>query len=165
MPDSDITLAPPLPGDGAALWSLAAASGKLDLNSSYAYLLWCRDFAATSVVARTSDGAVVGYVTGYVRPDDADTYFVWQVAVDTSQRGRGIAGSMLDDVLERVTSRGIRHLETTVTLDNAASLALFERASQRWGAQVHRSVLFDTEAFPDAHDAEMLLRIGPLQPN
>ncbi|MGY5138554.1 diaminobutyrate acetyltransferase, partial [Streptomyces nigrescens] len=33
--------------DGAAIWRIARDSKTLDLNSSYSYLLWCRDFAAT----------------------------------------------------------------------------------------------------------------------
>ena len=43
--------------DGAALWRIAKDSGNLDLNSSYSYLLWCRDFAGTSAVARTASTA------------------------------------------------------------------------------------------------------------
>ena len=37
--------------DGHALWQMAVDSATLDVNSPYAYLLWCRDFASTSVVA------------------------------------------------------------------------------------------------------------------
>src|SRR3954453_20075010 len=74
--------------DGAALWRIARDSEALDLNSSYSYLLWCRDFAATSAVARGADGNPVGFLTGYVRPEQPHTLFVWQVAVDAAQRGR-----------------------------------------------------------------------------
>src|SRR5437879_5926964 len=42
--------------DGAAIWRIARDSQTLDLNSSYSYLLWCRDFARTSVVARDDRG-------------------------------------------------------------------------------------------------------------
>src|SRR3954469_14238353 len=44
--------------DGAAIWRIARDSKVLDLNSSYSYLLWCRDFAATSAVARDENGEV-----------------------------------------------------------------------------------------------------------
>ena len=49
----------PTKADGAALWRIARDSQKLDLNTPYAYLLWCRDFADTSVVAKV-DGQPVG---------------------------------------------------------------------------------------------------------
>lgn len=52
----DLTLDTPRVEDGAAIWRIARDSKALDLNSSYSYLLWCRDFAATSVVARDADG-------------------------------------------------------------------------------------------------------------
>src|SRR5205823_2377512 len=51
----------PTKADGAQLWRIARDSAKLDLNSPYAYLLWCRDFAETSCVAREGDEAV-GFV-------------------------------------------------------------------------------------------------------
>ncbi|MCZ9340443.1 diaminobutyrate acetyltransferase, partial [Streptomyces sp. TRM76130] len=49
---ADLLIDRPRVTDGATLWRIARDSKVLDLNSSYAYLLWCRDFAATSAVAR-----------------------------------------------------------------------------------------------------------------
>lgn len=80
------------------MWRIARDSQVLDLNASYAYVLWCRDFAGTSVVA-TVNGEVVGFVTGYRRPKQPATLMVWQVAVDeqlrtgTSRRSRGRTSS------------------------------------------------------------------------
>ncbi len=51
------------------MWRIARDSKTLDLNASYAYILWCRDFAATSVVA-TVDEQPAGFVTGYRPPSD-----------------------------------------------------------------------------------------------
>lgn len=68
MPEG-LKLDTPRVDDGAAIWRIARDSEVLDLNSSYSYLLWCRDFAATSVVARGADGEPVGFVTGYLRPE------------------------------------------------------------------------------------------------
>ncbi|MCM2577542.1 diaminobutyrate acetyltransferase [Streptomyces meridianus] len=148
--------------DGSALWRIARDSRVLDLNSSYSYLLWCRDFAATSVVARDADGDPVGFITGYLRPDQPQTLFVWQVAVDEAQRGRGLAGALLDGLAARVcAAHGVRALETTITDDNAASIRLFTSFAQRHHASVNRDVLFDS--FPDeGHDPEVLYRIGPI---
>lgn len=44
MPE-DLRLDHPGVEDGAAIWRIARDSRTLDLNSSYSYLLWCRDFA------------------------------------------------------------------------------------------------------------------------
>ncbi|MFJ6081738.1 diaminobutyrate acetyltransferase [Streptomyces sp. NPDC092369] len=150
--------------DGAALWRIAKDSKALDLNSSYSYLLWCRDFAATSAVARDGRGEPVGFVTGYLRPDRPGTLLVWQVAVDGAHRGRGLAGALLDGLVARIgAERRITTVETTITPGNTASERLFASFAERHGAQVEHEVLFETGLFPDGpHDSEVLHRIGPL---
>ncbi|MEV3856548.1 diaminobutyrate acetyltransferase [Streptomyces sp. NPDC050095] len=150
--------------DGAAIWRIARDSKVLDLNSSYSYLLWCRDFAATSVVARDEAGEVAGFVTGYLRPDRPGTLVVWQIAVDEAHRGHGLARELLDGLTAKVAAgRQVTTLETTITPDNSASQALFLSYARRHGASVERHVLFDAGLFPDdGHLPEELYRIGPL---
>jgi diaminobutyrate acetyltransferase len=151
--------APALP-DGAAMWRIARDSLVLDLNSSYSYLLWCRDFAQTSVVA-TVDGEVGGFVTGYVRPEQPDTVMVWQVAVDAEHRGRRLARRLLDELADRLSVRSVRRLETTITPGNEASIRLFSSFAESRGAPLVREPVFPAELFPDGHEAEVLFRIGP----
>lgn len=146
--------------DGKHMWRMAQDSRVLDVNASYAYVLWARDFAATSIIA-TVDDQPVGFVTGYLRPDQPDTLMIWQVAVDESQRGQGLARRMLDELVER-QPRVVRHLETTITADNGASIALFTSFAHARQATVERTPLFDAALFPGGHDAELLFRIGPL---
>ena len=120
------------------MWRLARDSGTLDLNTSYAYLLLARDFAATSRLA-VRDGEGVGFVLGYLRPAAPETLFVWQIAVDASQRGKQVAGRMLD------------------------ALRLFASFARRHGASEEITELITEEHFPDAgHGAELLHTIGPL---
>ncbi|MFF3562883.1 diaminobutyrate acetyltransferase [Streptomyces sp. NPDC002574] len=162
---SELLLDTPVIEDGTALWRIARDSRTLDLNSPYSYLLWCRDFARTSVVARSARGdrgTAVGFVTGYVRPDSPRTLVVWQVAVDSAHRGRGLAGAMLDELARRAAAEGIREVETTITPDNDASHRLFTSFGARHGARTEREVLFDGGLFPDGHQPEVLYRIGPV---
>ncbi|WP_432029672.1 diaminobutyrate acetyltransferase [Streptomyces sp. 1222.5] len=161
---ADLLIDRPAMTDGATLWRLAKDSKTLDLNSSYSYLLWCRDFAGTSAVARGADGEPVGFITGYVRPDRPRTLLVWQVAVDSAHRGHGIAAALLDGLTARLTAeQGITEVETTITPGNTASERLFTSFAARHGAQVDREVLFGADLFPDGpHDPEVLYRIGPL---
>lgn len=161
---ADLRIDRPSVADGAALWRIAKESRTLDLNSSYSYLLWCRDFAATSAVARAEDGEPVGFVTGYVRPENPHTLLVWQVAVDGAYRGRGLAAALLDGLTARISAeRPLTAVETTITPGNSASERLFASYAERHGAAVTREVLFDAGLFPDGpHDPEVLYRIGPL---
>lgn len=161
--NSDELLDIPTVDDGAAIWRIARDSKVLDLNSSYSYLLWCRDFARTSVVARDDNGRPVGFVTGYIRPERPQTLVVWQVAVDEAYRGRGLAGSMLDGLTKRFADLGVSSLETTISPSNEASHRLFTAYGERHGAAVEREVLFAGVQFPDGHEQEVLYRIGPIR--
>lgn len=149
---------------------MARDSQVLDLNSSYSYLLWCRDFSATSVLA-SIEGKPAGFVTAYLRSDAPDTLMVWQVAVNAEFRGQGIAARMLDSLVDQVSEQTgdgtgrppVAWLETTITADNEASVALFEGFAHRNGTRLERTALFEDEHFPDDHDTEYLFRIGPLR--
>lgn len=156
----------PTKADGSALWRIARDSQKLDLNSPYAYLLWCHDFGDTSVVARVG-GKAVGFVIGYRKPAAPDAALVWQVAVDASQRGRGLAGSLLDELFTKLVGLGVRYLETTVSPSNEASIKTFSSFAKRWDTDMDRLDLFAPSDFPDdgaQHEQEDLYRIGPLAP-
>ncbi|MFF7180373.1 diaminobutyrate acetyltransferase [Streptomyces sp. NPDC008121] len=158
-----MTVESPRVEDGAAIWRIARDSEVLDLNSSYSYLLWCRDFAATSLVARDADGEPIAFVTGYLRPDRPGTLVVWQIAVGDGHQGRGLAGVLLDALTARIAPDAV---ETTVTPDNTASDRLFTSYARRHGLRLEREVLFDGGLFPDGatHEPEVLYRIGPFQP-
>jgi L-2,4-diaminobutyric acid acetyltransferase len=151
--------------DGPELWRLARDSRVLDVNSPYSYVLWCRDFAGTSVVARPEgSGRPCGFITGFSRPTAPDTLFVWQVAVDDAYRGQGLARRMLDALGDRLAARGGGHVEATVTPDNTASTRMFESFARNRGCELTRTPLFGREHFPEGHEPEVLFRIGPVPP-
>lgn len=154
----EIGIGPPSVTDGVRMWELAAASGVLDVKPRYAYALWCRDFARTSVVARR-DGDVVGYVTGFLRPEMPSTVFVWQVCVSSAAQGAGVGGRMLDAVF--TAAPGVDRMETTITPDNDSSIALFTAFAKRQGLTVDRSELFGHDVLGADHQPEFLYSIRP----
>lgn len=157
-----IAIRPPTRADGAAMWRLAGRAGGLDVNSSYAYLLWCRDFAATTVVAvDPGSDELAGFVSGYRRPDEQSVLLVWQVAVDPGHRRIGLGSRMLDAIVGVLRDLGGSHIETTVTPGNEASRAMFGALANRHGTGLSESELFGADDFPDDHEPELLLRIGP----
>lgn len=152
----------PESGDGAAVWILARDSGTLELNSAYAYLLWCDRFADTSVVTEI-DGRPVGFVCGFRPPRQPDTLFVWQVAVGEDHRGMGLARRMIASILDR--DPGLRYLEATVAPSNEASQRLFRSIARSRNCPCDESTHFRPQDFPDGeHEAEHLFRIGPFHP-
>lgn len=159
--DGEFQIRTPTVEDGAALWRLVTDVGTLDRNSSYLYLLVCRDFADTCVVAERG-GELLGFVTGYRPPAERDVVFVWQVGVSERARGLGLASALLDALLLSSGCRGVRFMETTVTPSNRASRAMFQSLARRLDAELAESAGFDAELFPDAgHEPERRLRIGP----
>lgn len=157
---SDLDIRPPALEDGAAMWRIARDSGTLDLNTSYAYLLMARDFAATTRLAADEDGPV-GFALGFLRPEAPQTLFLWQIAVDESQRGRRLAGRLLDALLADLPQ--VTTLETTITADNTASQRLFASFAERHGAEHRIEPLLSEAHFPDpGHGAELLHVISGL---
>lgn len=148
--------------DGLAIWRLLDEVGTLDSNSTYAYLMVCRDFADTSMVAEL-DGRIVAFVTGYRPPRSPETLFVWQIGVAPQVRGRGLGGRLLDRLLRAEACSKVGFLETNVTPSNQASRALFEGFAWRLGAPIVEFEGFDGSLFPErSHEPERLLRIGPI---
>jgi len=158
-----VMLRRPTDGDGYNLHQLVARCQPLDTNSVYCNLLQCSDFADTAIAAENAQGELVGFISGYRPPSRPDTLFVWQVAVDGSMRGQGLALRMLLALTERVAREyGVRYMETTISPDNAASQALFKRAFDKLGADCTTRTLFSrAEHFAGQHEDEVLYRAGP----
>ena len=158
---SGVVVGVPRVRDGAAIHQLVEACKPLDLNSTYAYLLLCEHFAETCVRAER-EGRTVGFISAYRPPRRDEVVFVWQVAVAEEMRGRGLARSMLRDLLARPAMRGCRYLETTVSPSNEPSRRLFHGLAGELGAPVTERVLFGEQDFGKAHhERETLIRIGP----
>jgi diaminobutyrate acetyltransferase len=134
----------------------------LDSNSVYCNLLQCTHFADSCIVAER-DGQIQGWVSGYHPPSEPHSFFVWQVAVAETARGRGLARRMINALMDRPSADSATDLIATVTDDNAPSWALFNGLARAWGAPLTRSVMFECDThFAGAHATEWLVRIGPL---
>lgn len=159
---TDIVIRNPETADGARIWQLVKDAGTLDLNSSYLYLLLCRDFSPFCAVAERN-GKLEGFVTGFTPPLRPNVWFLWQIGVAESARGEGLASRLAFHVLKDFSARGGEFLETTVTASNKPSRALFNGIARRLGSQLVESELFTAGMFPAEghHEAEPLLRIGP----
>ncbi|HHU39551.1 MAG TPA: diaminobutyrate acetyltransferase [Propionibacterium sp.] len=149
----------PTAADGQRMWEIARDSGVLDLNSSYAYVLWGAEFAGSSVVVE-SEGRVVGFVTGFLRPSEPDSIFVWQVGVDADQRGKGLAARMLHALLDRLAERGVVRLRTTISPDNEASQRTFGAVARDRGMTLSSEDYLSADLLGEGHEPEDLYTIA-----
>ncbi|MDE5414847.1 diaminobutyrate acetyltransferase [Alkalihalobacterium chitinilyticum] len=160
QPIPNVTFEKPSVEDGAAMWELVNNS-TLDLNSSYKYIMFCEFFSDTCVVAKEND-KLVGFVTAFIPPTKPDVIFVWQIGVDASQRGKGLASHLLQELIIREGCQNINYLEATVTPSNQASQSLFRRLGRDLNTDCEVLECFSEDLFPgDDHEAELTFRIGP----
>lgn len=114
----------PAVDEGLGLYQLVKACPPLDLNSTYLYHLISQHFRKSSFVAEI-DGEIAGLISGYRLPEEANVYFIWQVAVHDKHKGKGMAGALLRHIENWSKEQAVDTWHTTVTSDNQASLALF----------------------------------------
>ncbi len=162
----EFTFRTPTIKDGASVAKLIKACPPLDTNSVYCNLLQCLHFSSTSVAVE-KDGRLVGFVSGYVIPNQTNTLFIWQVAVSEEARGKRLALQMIENILRREDLSGICFIETTITHDNRASWGLFEKLAEKHLAPItgntNSNTLFEkSDHFDDEHDSEILVKIGPI---
>lgn len=151
--------------DGTAIWELVKETGVLDINSAYSYIMLGEYFSDTCLIAEHK-GNMVGFVSGFIPQQQEDTLFVWQVAVAGSERGRGLARTLLLKVLELPACVNVHYLECTVTPSNKPSTRLFRAIARELGTELNIREGFEGELFPeDGHEGERLFRIGPFNQN
>lgn len=149
--------------DGVRVHALIAGCSPLDSNSMYCNLLQCSHFADTCVLAE-NEGDIAAFLSAYLKPNDPEVIFIWQIAVAAKYRGLGLASRMLNALMRRSITNQVSYIETSITPSNQASANLFERFAQKQAATLTKSVLFSkAEHFGGQHDDEVLFRIGPLQ--
>lgn len=147
--------------DACKIWRLVGESGVLDANSRYCYLLLCRDFADTCLVA-CRDDELLGFVTAYRPPGRPDCVFVWQIGVTETARGQGLASRLLQALVALPACREVRYLEATVTPSNRASRRLFYSFAETLRVPCVLEQGFPAELFGFGdHEEEELFRIGP----
>ncbi|RYG71581.1 diaminobutyrate acetyltransferase [Lentibacillus lipolyticus] len=153
----------PTKDDGAGVWELVRDTGVLDLNSSYSYLMWCEIFSDTSIVVEREE-EIVGFISGFIHPDQPDTLFIWQVAVDESERGQGLATRMLYHLLKREVCEDVHSVEATVSPSNSASQQLFIGLAKKMLTKCVIHDYFTSGDFPgEGHEDEQLFKIGPIK--
>lgn len=147
--------------DGPHIWRMIKRAGGLDVNSAYSYLMLCDMFGKTCCVAE-QDGRICGFLSAFRKPEQSDSLFVWQIAVDPVLRGNGIGATLLKEVLAREENDNIRYLEATISPDNVASRSLFMALARELEGECHISERYGSSLFPEAHETELLFRVGPI---
>jgi len=147
--------------DGTAIWELVRDTGVLDINSAYSYIMLGEYFSETCLIAEHK-GRMVGFVSGFIPKQKPDTLFIWQIAIAGTERGRGLARTLLLKILDQPSCADLHYIECTVTPSNQPSTRLFRSVAKELGTECRIEDGFEGELFPeDGHEGERLFRIGP----
>ncbi len=161
--DLQISFGMPVEKDAKDIWELIKNTRNLDLNSAYSYLILCKYFSESCIIAKTG-GKVIGFISAFQTPNNPEFLFIWQVAVDSNYRRMGLAMNMFEHLLIRKKCQQIRYIEITVNPSNAAAYSLYHRLANRLDTSCEASICFPSCLFPGAqHEDEIMLRIGPLR--
>lgn len=160
--NSSFLLRKPDKNDSKEIFQLIKSVGTLDLNSQYLYLLQTTHFQNTCSVA-IYNKKIVGFVSGYIIPDDKETLFIWQVAVSNEVRGQNLAMKIILDIFNKNnTSNNIKYILSTVSPSNIASQRVFEKIANKLNTKIENKTLFSIDDFFDAHEEEIQYLIGPI---
>jgi len=151
----------PDPEDGYAVTELIGDCHPLDENSAYCNLLQCSHFRDTCALTE-DDGEAIGFVSGYIVPNEPDTLFIWQVAVHERGRGQNLGKRMIMDIVMREECKDVQFIHTSITKSNKPSQKVFASIAKSLDTDVENEVLFHHEEhFYGEQPTEILYRIGP----
>lgn len=142
--------------DGLQIYQLISRSPPLDLNSSYLYFLQSSHFAQTCVLAE-NEGKLLGFVSGYLRPDKPKELFVWQLVVCESARGQGIAKALVEQQIQQALALApeLQSVSCTISPSNAASQAVFSHLGKCFGLRLTKTEFLTDKHFGNTeHEAE-----------
>lgn len=161
MSKSEINICKPSKKDAQKIYKLVKSTKVLDVNSEYLYLLQTTHFRDICSVA-TYEDKVIGFVSGYMIPNEPNTLFIWQVAVDSDFRGNDLARRLIMDIIQR-EDLNVNYLHTTVSPSNNSSIRVFEKVANHYETQMNSMEFFEASDFTNQHEEEVLYKIGPFK--
>jgi diaminobutyrate acetyltransferase len=90
------------------------------------YKIMLRYFSNSCFIAEFKD-EIIGFVMGFKSQTDENTFFLWQIGVNPSHRGKKVAENLLKKLENTAETQGCNKMEVTVDPENIASQKLFEK--------------------------------------
>jgi ribosomal protein S18 acetylase RimI-like enzyme len=126
MNQAEIAIEPIREGDlGEILGDYERFWGDRDLPRHLHHPMFVHEFGDTAFVARRQDGAIVGYLLGFVAPT-GDGY-IHLVAVRDDARKMGVAGRLYETFASAAHARGAAGLKAISNPTNQSSIAFHRR--------------------------------------
>ena len=111
--------------------------------------LWFQHFTGTSWIAEDASGAIVGFLVGFISPDDPTQAYVHMAATSPNHRRAGLGRALYERFLADVRARGVRRVTAVTWPGNQLSVG-FHKALGFLPDDGHGTQrLYGTPAYPD----------------
>lgn len=155
----------PVPEDAEEMERICKATGVLEVNSRYSFLMMIKYFGHLSCIIAedllpNGKASVIGYLMGFPHlPGSMNTGFVWQYGVDKAYRGLSLGPRLLVLFAEGLARHGVEFIEATIVQNNEPSKRAWQRFSRDLGAPCAASVdpAFAPRYFATREEGEQLL--------
>ena len=111
--------------------------------------LWLQHFTGTSWIAEAGDGALAGFLVGFVSPDDPTVGYVHMTATSPNHRRRGLGRELYERFCADVGARGVREVRAITWAGNRVSIKFHTAIGFRVDDGPGTQRLFGTTAYPD----------------
>ncbi|HEX5823836.1 MAG TPA: GNAT family N-acetyltransferase, partial [Candidatus Limnocylindrales bacterium] len=85
--------------------------------------LWFQHFTGTSWIAEDEDGRLLGFIIGYISPDDPEVAYAHMIATDPNRRRHGLGAALYRQFFGDVAGRGVRRVNAITWPGNRVSVA------------------------------------------
>lgn len=136
--------------------SPSAYGSSLDLEIALTDADWRNRLArvdAATFICRDGDGTAIGLVAGIIDDDLANVGWLVSMWVDPAQRGNGVAGQLIDEVLAWSRAQNCTSLLLQVTEGNVSAQRMYEKRGFR---ETGRTVLRERDGMAET-EMELIL--------
>jgi ribosomal protein S18 acetylase RimI-like enzyme len=124
--------------------------------------LWLQHFTGTSWIGETDDGAIAGFLVGFLSPDRRDEAYCHMIATNPNLRGRGLGRELYERFFADARADGRRRVVAVTWPGNRTSLAFHLAMGFTIEAGPGTQNLYGTPAYPaydhDREDRAVLVR-------
>jgi ribosomal protein S18 acetylase RimI-like enzyme len=117
--------------------------------SGFLQRLWFQHFTGTSWIAEDDEGVLLGFLIGFISPDDPEVGYVKMIATNPNRRRRGLGRSLYRRFFDDVAARGVRRVEAITWPGNRQSVAFHRSVGFRLKDGPGTQNLYGSPAFPD----------------